>query len=130
MIETASIRLARPSRDLAVAERFYVRGLGLDVLWRGEGHGPGEHDILMLGRRSAGWHLELVAAGIEPTPTEHDLLVLYLGEPVDDALVGRLEAAGGTRVDQGPYWNRWGVSVRDPDGYRLVLSSREWSNAQ
>jgi catechol 2,3-dioxygenase-like lactoylglutathione lyase family enzyme len=130
MIETGAIRLARPCRDLAAAERFYVEGLGLDVLWRGEGHGPGEHDILMLGWRAATWHLELVAAGIEPTPTEHDLLVLYLGEPVDDALVARLEAAGGTRVDQGPYWNRWGVSVRDPDGYRLVLSSREWSNAE
>jgi catechol 2,3-dioxygenase-like lactoylglutathione lyase family enzyme len=130
MIETASIRLARPCRDLAVAERFYVRGLGLDVLFRSEGHGPGEHDILMLGWRRAQWHLELVAAGIPPTPTEHDLLVLYLGEPVDDALVARLEEAGGTRVDQGPYWNRWGVSVRDPDGYRLVLSQREWSNAE
>jgi catechol 2,3-dioxygenase-like lactoylglutathione lyase family enzyme len=130
MIELAPIRLARPCRDLAVAERFYVRGLGLDVLFRGEGHGPGEHDILMLGWRRASWHLELVAAGIPPTPTEHDLLVLYLGEPVDDALVARLGEAGGTRVDQGPYWNRWGVSVRDPDGYRLVLSQREWSNAE
>jgi catechol 2,3-dioxygenase-like lactoylglutathione lyase family enzyme len=130
MTETAAIRLARPSRDLTIAERFYVEGLGLEVLWRGEGHGPGEHDILMLGWRRASWHLELVAAGIEPAPTEHDLLVLYLGEAVDDAFVARLEAAGGTRVDQGPYWNRWGVSVRDPDGYRLVLSSREWSNAK
>src|SRR5262245_51141196 len=104
MIGTASIRLARPCRDLAVAERFYVEGLGLDVLFRGDGHGPGEHDILMVGWREADWHLELVAAGIEPTPTEHDLLVLYLGEPVDDVLVARLEAAGGTRVGQGPYW--------------------------
>jgi catechol 2,3-dioxygenase-like lactoylglutathione lyase family enzyme len=128
MIETAAIRLARPCRDLAVAEHFYVDGLGLDVLFRGEGHGPGEYDILMLGWRAAPWHLELVAAATPPTPTEHDLLVLYLGEAVDDSLIERLEAAGGTRVDQGPYWNRWGVSVRDPDGYRLVLSSREWSN--
>jgi hypothetical protein len=61
MIETAAIRLARPSRDLGAAERFYVEGVGLDVLWRGGGHGPGEHDILMLGWRRATWHLELVA---------------------------------------------------------------------
>jgi catechol 2,3-dioxygenase-like lactoylglutathione lyase family enzyme len=129
MMETAPLRLARPCRDLAAAERFYVDGLGLDVLWRGAANGPGEHDILMLGWRSAAWHLELVAAATPPTPTEHDLLVLYLGEPLDEALIVRLEAAGGTRVDQGPYWNRWGVSVRDPDGYRLVLTRREWSNA-
>lgn len=30
------IRIARPSRDLAAAERFWVHGLGLDVLWRAE----------------------------------------------------------------------------------------------
>lgn len=28
-----------------------------------------------------------------------------------------------------PYWDTWGVTLRDPDGYRLVLSTRTWSNA-
>lgn len=66
---------------------------------------------------------------VQPTPTSEDLLVLYLSEPIDDALVARLEQAGGKRVSQGAYWDRWGVTVEDPDGYRLVLSSRSWSNA-
>lgn len=125
----AAIRLARPSLDLAAAEHFYVRGLGLDVLYRATAARPGEHDLVMLGRPGASWHLELLGgAGARPTPTPEDLLVIYLGGPVDEALVARLEEAGGTRVSQGPYWDRWGVTVADPDGYRLVLSSRTWSN--
>lgn len=122
----AHLRLARPSRDLA-AERFYVHGLGLDVLHRATATTPDEHDLLMLGWPGAAWHLELVA-GPEPAPTAEDLLVLYVGGPVDDALTARLEEAGGRRVRQGPYWDRWGVTVQDPDGYRLVLSTRSWSN--
>jgi len=128
---SVSIRVARPSRDLGRAERFYVPGLGLEVLYRADG-GPGEHDLLMVGWREAGWHLELLGGAnldVEPTPTAEDLLVLYLGGPVDEALVTRLEQAGGRRVRQGAYWDRWGVTVEDPDGYRLVLSTRAWSNS-
>jgi catechol 2,3-dioxygenase-like lactoylglutathione lyase family enzyme len=118
-----SVRLARPCRDLAAVRRFYVEGLGLRVLW--EGAGP--HVIVMLGWPQASWHIELVGgSGAEPAPTEQDLLVLYLGGPVDEDLVRRLEANGGTRVSQGEYWDRWGVTLVDPDGYRLVLSSRSW----
>ncbi|PWU54901.1 glyoxalase [Micromonospora sp. S4605] len=125
------LRIARPSRDLVAAERFWVGGLGLDVLWRSTATGPGTHDLLMVGWPAAHWHLELVGGATltaEPTPTEEDLLVLYLDGPVDDDLVRKLERAGGTRVSAGPYWDRWGVTVADPDGYRLVLSTRGWSN--
>jgi catechol 2,3-dioxygenase-like lactoylglutathione lyase family enzyme len=126
------VRIARPSTDLAAAERFYVDGLGLDVLYRASGR-PDEHDLIMLGWRDAGWHLELVGGAhqrVVPKPTEEDLLVLYLAGPVDDELVARLERAGGRRKAQNEYWDRWGVTVIDPDGYRLVLSTRSWSNAE
>ncbi|WP_333737235.1 VOC family protein [Streptomyces sp. IBSBF 2806] len=128
------IRLARPSRDLAVAERFWAEGLGLSVLWRTEGGAdPGEHDLLMLGRPDADWHLELVhdrRRPVEPRPTEEDLLVIYVDGPVPDDLVARLERSGGRQVrSPNPYWNEWGVTVEDPDGYRLVLCRRGWSNA-
>ncbi|HEX5540252.1 MAG TPA: VOC family protein [Micromonospora sp.] len=128
----AHVRIARPSRDLDAVERFYVRGLGLEVLYRAAGS-PGEHDLLMLGWRDASWHLEFVSGpnlSVAPTPSVEDLLVLYLGEPIDEALVTRLEQAGGRRVSQSAYWDRWGVTIEDPDGYRLVLSTRSWSNAE
>ncbi|WP_441245074.1 VOC family protein [Kitasatospora sp. McL0602] len=125
------VRIARPSRDLAAAERFYVEGLGLDVLWRTAEHVPGEHDLLMLGLPGGPWHFELThdpERPVEPAPTVDDLFVLYLGEPVDKALVRRMLAAGGTHVTpNNPYWDEHGVTVADPDGYQLVLCSRGWS---
>ncbi|MFF8387224.1 VOC family protein [Streptomyces kanasensis] len=127
------VRVARPSRDLAAAERFWTDGLGLRVVYRKPADGePGAHDLLMLGLPGASWHLELVGAPdrhAEARPTDEDLLVLYLEEPVPGDLVARLEAHGGRRVTSpNPYWNEWGVTVEDPDGYRLVLCERAWTN--
>jgi catechol 2,3-dioxygenase-like lactoylglutathione lyase family enzyme len=154
---TSHVRLVRPTRDLAAAERFYVQGLGLKVLFRhsapiaaadkqqgagGAAHrGELKYDMLMLGFPRAAWHIELVwepsgAARPKeaprfpvPTPTEEDLLVLYLDGSVDAAVIENLAAAGGRRVKPlNPYWDRWGVMLEDPDGYRLVLSVRGWEN--
>lgn len=130
---TAAVRIARPSRDIAVAEHFYVHGLGLQVLHRAAASGPEEHDLVMLGWPQATWHLELLGGAnlsVRPAPTPEDLLVIYLSGPVEASLVTRLERAGGRRVSQGAYWDRWGVTVQDPDGYRLALSSRTWSDDQ
>ncbi|MEU4064869.1 VOC family protein [Streptomyces wedmorensis] len=124
------VRVARPSRDLAAAERFYVDGLGLDVLWRSTEPEPGKHELLMVGPADGSWHFELTRDPrnpLEPAPTVDDLFVVYLGAPVEDAQVERLLAAGGTRVSaHNPYWDEWGVTVIDPDGYQLVLCSRDW----
>jgi catechol 2,3-dioxygenase-like lactoylglutathione lyase family enzyme len=124
------LRIARPSHDLQAAERFWAAGLGLDVLFRAEPTAEGEHALLMLGWPDAGWHLELVGDPDNATParpTEEDLLVLYLNGAVGEDVVARLVQAGGTRVAaRNPYWDQWGVTIADPDGYRLVLSSRSW----
>lgn len=124
------LRLARPSRDLAAIERFWVVGLGLDVLWRVGSDATGAPALVMLGWPGAGWHLELVAdpeGETPPAPTEEDLLVLYVDGPVDEEVLLRLVDAGGTRVgSRNPYWDAWGVTVEDPDGYRLVLCTRSW----
>ncbi|WRZ96279.1 VOC family protein [Streptomyces sp. NBC_01007] len=130
---TAHVRIARPSRDLDAAERFWMAGLGLHELYRHAADGtPGHHSLLMVGWPDAAWHLELVhdpTAPVDPRPTPEDLLVIYLGEPVPDSLVERLEQHGGSRVAaHNPYWDTWGVTLQDPDGYRLVLSSRNWSS--
>ncbi|MFE1905104.1 VOC family protein [Streptomyces gardneri] len=124
------VRIARPSRDLAAAERFYVDGLGLDVQWRTTAREPGKHDLLMVGPAGGGWHFELTRdpeRPVEPAPTVEDLFVVYLGVPVEEEQVERLLAAGGTRIPaHNPYWDEYGVTVADPDGYPLVLCSRTW----
>jgi catechol 2,3-dioxygenase-like lactoylglutathione lyase family enzyme len=134
---TSHIRIARPSRSFSAAERFWKDGLGLSVIWRSDSaeHVEGGHELLMLGWPGASWHLELVQVheeddvDIHPRPTEEDLLVIYLDGLVDPATVDALVGAGGKRVEApNPYWNTWGVTVEDPDGYRLVLCKRQWSN--
>ncbi|QSS93321.1 VOC family protein [Streptomyces sp. M54] len=128
---TAHVRIARPSLDLEAAERFWVAGLGLAVQCRHDADGtPGRHSLLMVGWPGAGRHQELVhdpAAPVVPRPTPEDLLVVHLGEEVPCALVRRLEEHGGTRVPaHNPYGDTWGVTVQDPDGHPLVLSTRTW----
>jgi catechol 2,3-dioxygenase-like lactoylglutathione lyase family enzyme len=124
------VRIARPSRDLARAEAFWVSGLGLHVLTRVQPHDGSEYELVMLGWPGAAWHLELVADPRDqtpPAPTDEDLLVLYLGQPADPSLVERMVRAGGQVVPaRNPYWDRWGITIVDPDGYRLVLSHRTW----
>ncbi|WP_328299328.1 VOC family protein [Streptomyces sp. NBC_00435] len=124
------VRIARPSLDIAAAERFYVDGLGLDVLWRTTERVSGKHDLVMVGPGDGGWHFELThdpENPLAPSPTVDDLFVVYLGEAPDEALVARLVEHGGTRVtSHNPYWDTYGVTVADPDGYRLVLCSRTW----
>lgn len=129
---SAALRIARPSRDLAAAERFWKEGLGLSELYRHASEGS-EHALLILGWPDASWHLELTVdptGAQQPSPTADDLLVVYLGEEVPAELVERLERCGGQRVAAyNPYWDEWGVTLEDPDGYRLVLSRRDWSNS-
>jgi hypothetical protein len=102
----------------------------LDVLYRKGADAEGGHALLMLGWADAGWHLELVGdPGLQtpPAPTEEDLLVLYVGDLLDEEFIERLVAEGGRRVaSRNPYWDRGGVTIADPDGYRLVLTSRSW----
>ncbi|WP_407704406.1 VOC family protein [Streptomyces spongiae] len=123
---TTRIRVARPSRDLAAAERFYVAGLGLEVIWRTTERAPGEHDLLMVGPPGAAWHFELThdpERPIEPTPTVDDLFVVYLGAPVDPALVDRLEAHGGTRV---PAHNR-SCGLSGSESCSAARPERSWA---
>ena len=127
---SSHLRIARPSRDLDRAERFWIDGLGLDVLYRTGSDAEGGHALLMLGWPQAAWHLELVGDPDGETPsscTDEDLLVLYVGGPNDEEVVDQLVRAGGQQVAaRNPYWDRWGITIVDPDGYRLVLSDRSW----
>lgn len=125
-----TLRIARPSRSLAAAQRFWCEGVGLDVLWRTGPEAQGGHALLMLGLSDASWHLELVEdpqAARQNPPGPEDLLVLYRGRPLESEALARLERSGGRRVPaRNPYWDEYGTTIQDPDGYLLVLSHRTW----
>lgn len=122
------VRVARPTRDLAAARRFYGEVLGLTVVGSFEGHDG--YDGVIFGLPDASRQLELVwHEHAAPAPTEEDQLVFYLGSEEEVAsMAGRLRAAGlEPRDPTNPYWGKnGGVCFVDPDGYWFVLSPEAW----
>jgi catechol 2,3-dioxygenase-like lactoylglutathione lyase family enzyme len=122
------VRIARPSARFAETERFWVEGIGLKVLGRTDDSAEGGNSLAFLGWPEAAWHLELVdTTEVTQGPSIEDLFVLYLGEAIDESTTVRIEASGGIRVpSHNPYWDKYGTTFRDPDGYLCVLSTRNW----
>lgn len=126
------IRVARPTRDLDAARRFYGDALGLPVVASFDDHEG--YSGVVFGLPDASRQLELVAhEAEEPSPTDEDQLVLYLGSTGElEAKTSRLRVAGfESRVPANPYWERTGaVAFIDPDGYWLILSPDAWAEAR
>jgi len=123
-LPVAQVRMARPTDRLAEVIRFYHEGLGLDVVDRFEDHAG--YSGVMLGLPGVAYHLEFTThrdGSPCPAPTADNLLVLYI--PDDDAveaLVNRLRSLGyGPVPPENPYWEGRGVTIPDPDGWRIVL---------
>jgi catechol 2,3-dioxygenase-like lactoylglutathione lyase family enzyme len=120
----ASLRVARPVRDIPACLRFYVDTLGLVHLGGFAGHEG--YDGAFVGPVGAQWHLEFTrhTSGIPvPSPTDEDLLVFYVSPDQLQSFGESLHAAGATPLrHENPYWATVGAAVyRDPDGYLVVL---------
>jgi hypothetical protein len=114
-------------RDFSAEELvgFYRDGIGLPELGRFEGHDG--YDGVFLDLPGTGAHLELTRGGAEGAPAPHpeSLLVLYLGS--QEAVEAALTRTGARPVDPAnPYWAANGVTIADPDDFRIVLVSRSW----
>lgn len=116
------VRIARQTAKLDAVVAFY-EALGLPRLGGFEDH-EGFTGV-MLGIPGSGVHLELVTGGSHPVPEPHpeSLLVLYLGSRAE---VDRLAADLPRVPSTNPYWDRCGVTVTDPDGFRVVLCEDTW----
>lgn len=125
-----TLRVARPTNNLAAVRRFYVEGLGLQELYAFVGHEG--FDGIMLGYPQAPYHLEFTQQThhqVPPAPTAENLLIFYLPEPKAwQAAVARMEAAGYQAVPAyNAYWDQLGRTFEDPDGYRVVLQQAGWN---
>lgn len=119
-----TFRYARHSSNLDRVKSFYVDCLGFDVIGSFENHD--NYDGLFLGKKGESWHLEFTVSQ-EPanhTPDEDDLLVFYLESKEELILCkDRLKQNGIQPVKaKNPYWNKNGISIIDPDGFRVVLT--------
>jgi catechol 2,3-dioxygenase-like lactoylglutathione lyase family enzyme len=123
-LPVVQVRTARPTDRLDEVVAFYRDGLGLQEVASFQGHEG--YDGVMLGLPGREYHLEFtrhVCGSPCRAPSNDNLLVLYIPDrPAIDRIVGRLGAMGYHPVPpENPYWSGRGVTIPDPDGWRVVL---------
>ena len=124
-LPVAQVRVARPTDKLSDVVRFYCDGIGLRQIGSFENHAG--YSGVMLGLPERAVHLEFTEheAGSSPcpAPTADNLLVLYIPDRrAIERIVNRLAAMGRLPVPPlNPYWEQKGVTIEDPDGWRVVL---------
>jgi catechol 2,3-dioxygenase-like lactoylglutathione lyase family enzyme len=122
------LRVARHTDRLDEVVRFYRDGLGLPEIGRFAGHEG--YDGVFLVVPGTGAHLELTTGGAHDAPEPHPetLIVLYLGSA--EAVAEARARTGAEPVEPAnPYWASNGVTLADPDGFRVVLVPHEWPGA-
>lgn len=120
------VRIARQTGQLDAIVAFYRDRLGLPEIGRFTGHDG--YDGVMLDLPGTSTHLEFTATAHVDPPQPHveGLIVLYLGDrQTVDELVARSGAVPVPSAN--PYWDRVGVTIADPDGFRVVLVASHWS---
>jgi catechol 2,3-dioxygenase-like lactoylglutathione lyase family enzyme len=124
-------RIARPTDKLAEVVRFYCEGLGLKKIGGFENHAG--YSGVMIGLPDNKYHLEFTEheeGNPCPAPTKDNLLVFYIPEKeAIDKIVERLATMGYNEVaPENPYWQAQGVTIEDPDGWRIVLMNTKGIN--
>jgi catechol 2,3-dioxygenase-like lactoylglutathione lyase family enzyme len=122
------LRLARHTERLDELVWFYRDGLGLPEIGRFDDHAGYSGVFLAVPGTEA--HLEFTTGGRHRAPEPHPetLIVLYLAS--EEAVGQACERAGAEPVEPAnPYWAEHGVTLADPDGFRVVLVPRSWPGA-
>jgi len=127
-LQVAQVRVARPTDKLKEIEEFYCEGVGLEKIGSFSGHRG--YTGIMIGLPNASYHLEFIEhikGSLCPAPTKENLLVLYIPKRSTIQLIAeRLLQMGYPEVEpENPYWAEKGVTIEDPDGWRLVLMNTE-----
>jgi catechol 2,3-dioxygenase-like lactoylglutathione lyase family enzyme len=120
----SQVRIARPTDKLEEVVRFYSEGLGLKIVGSFEEHAG--YTGYMLGLPGTAYHLEFTqhAAGSAcPAPSRDNLLVFYIPDKkAIDRIAARLSRLGYPAIEaENPYWKEKGITIEDPDGWRVVL---------
>jgi len=123
-LNTVQVRIARPTNNLKDLIRFYVDGLGLEVIDSFEDHDG--YSGVMVGLPDESYHLEFTEFR-EPVlcspPSKDNLLVFYMPNLKEVlAKVEHMRVLGFECTEpENPYWTDKGYTLEDPDGWRVVL---------
>jgi len=122
-------RVARHTDSIAKIKDFYVKILGLEIIGAFDHHG---YQGIFIGEKDTDSHLEFTQSDDKPNhrPDEEDVLVFYLGDTkaYKDCIKRLDDSSYKNVVSKNPYWDQWGKTYLDPDGFRVVVSFKEWSN--
>jgi hypothetical protein len=128
-IWTPTLRITRPTDNIDALLPFYVEGLGFQILTRFQD--PPGFSGVVLGHPGQAYHLEFIhhyGHKVGRAPTRDNLLVLYLPQRLAyQAAIGAMVDVGFKPVSSAnPYWEQYGKTFEDPDGYRVVLANKSW----
>ncbi|PJJ79852.1 VOC family protein [Mucilaginibacter auburnensis] len=117
------LRVARHTSQLQALIDFYTQVLGLKVIGGFKDHAG--YDGVFIGGANSEWHLEFTQSE-EPAvhqSDEDDLLVFYLSAVEYSAMKNKLtELRINLLAPKNPYWAENGLTIADPDGFRIVLA--------
>ena len=117
------LRVARHTSNLKPLISFYTTVLGLDVIGSFTDHAG--YDGVFIGGKNTGWHLEFTISTSEADhhADEDDLLVFYVDEKEYDIIIAKALTNNIKQVPaKNPYWAANGVTLIDPDGFRIVVT--------
>ena len=126
----AQVRIARPTDKFEEVIDFYENGLGLKRIGQFEGHRG--YEGVIYGLPDVNYHLEFTRhmdGSPCPAPTKDNLLVFYITSKDEIVKVAeRLHKMGYPEVEpENEYWKELGVTIADPDGWRIVLMNRSFT---
>ena len=122
----STMRVARPTDNLAAIAKMYAKGLGFAILTEFQDH-RGFYGVI-LGDPGQRYHIEFTSQRghkVGNAPTQDHLLVFYIPDN-DEWKSGCAEmlSAGFREVPSyNPYWDLDGRTFEDIDGYRVVLQN-------
>jgi hypothetical protein len=128
----STMRVVRPTDNLATIAEMYAKGLGFDVLAEFEDHRG--FDGAILGHPKQPYHIELTSQRghkVGKAPTRDHLLVFYIPDKNDwEAGCEQMISAGFREAQSSnPYWDLQGRTFEDIDGYRVVLQNAAWTSS-
>jgi hypothetical protein len=103
---------------------FYTNVIGLNLLGEFKDHSG--YNGVFIGEESKDWHLEFTQTKekVDHHFDDDDLLVFYPGDQneYDQLLLRIRERNLVILTPKNPYWKENGITVNDPDGYKVVIS--------
>jgi hypothetical protein len=128
----STMRVVRPTDNLATIAEMYAKGLGFDVLAEFEDHRG--FDGVILGHPKQPYHIEFTSQRghkVGKAPTRDHLLVFYIPDKNDWEAGCEQVISAGFREAQSynPYWDLQGRTFEDIDGYRVVLQNAAWTSS-